>query len=191
MAQPTKQPNRILCIFKSALFSLVLLLFSIYTAQAALKARPNVPGHLTFVHPTASTRVGSPFGFRYHPTKHRRILHSGVDFSGKRGEKVVASTGGRVIFSGRNGAYGLMIDIDAGNGIVLRYAHLDKLAVKKSTIVRQGQYIGKIGRTGRVTAPHLHFEVRVHNKPVNPLKYLDRNRTWATNTKSSRTPTTR
>ena len=148
-------------------------------------AEPSVSGKLKLIRPPAGTRLGSPFGLRYHPIKHRRILHSGVDISGKRGEKVVASAPGRIIFSGRKGAYGLMIDLDAGNGVVLRYAHLDKLAVKKGAIVRQGQYIGNLGRTGRVTAPHLHFEVRLNNKPVNPMKYIDPDHAWASNTDSS------
>ena len=147
---------------------------------------PSTSEALQLVSPTKGTRLSSPFGLRYHPIKHRRILHSGVDISGKRGEKVVASAAGKVIFSGRNGAYGLMIDLEVKEGVVLRYAHLDKLAVKKGAMVRQGQYIGNLGRTGRVTAPHLHFEVRLNNKPVNPMKYLDHDHAWANNAHTKR-----
>ncbi len=146
---------------------------------------PSAPDSLELVQPTKGTRLGSPFGLRYHPIKHRRILHSGVDISGRRGEKVVASAAGKVLFSGRNGAYGLMIDIEVRDGVVLRYAHLDKLAVKKGAIVKQGQYIGNLGRTGRVTAPHLHFEVRLNGRPVNPMKYLDPNHAWANNSRTN------
>ena len=109
-----------------------------------------------------------------------------MDISGKRGEKVVASAAGKILFSGRNGAYGLMIDLEVKDGVVLRYAHLDKLAVKKGAVVKQGQYIGNLGRTGRVTAPHLHFEVRLNNKPVNPMKYLDPEHAWANNSRTGR-----
>ncbi len=149
-------------------------------------AEATVSETLQLIAPTRGTRLGSPFGLRYHPIKHRRILHSGVDISGKRGEKVVASAAGKILFSGRNGAYGLMIDLEVKDGVVLRYAHLDKLAVKKGAMVKQGQYIGNLGRTGRVTAPHLHFEVRLNNKPVNPMKYLDPEHAWANNSRTGR-----
>ena len=140
----------------------------------------NLP-NLTLVRPTGSQTIASTFGMRFHPTMRRNILHTGIDIKGNRGDKAVAASGGTVVFSGRNGAYGLMIDIDAGNGVILRYAHLDKLAIKKGAKVKQGQYIGNVGRTGRVTAPHLHFEVRLKGKPVNPLAFFSSNHKWAFN----------
>ena len=141
------------------------------------------PGDYTikFVSPATSKIIGSYFGMRYHPIKHRKILHAGVDIRGKRGEKVVSAAGGKVIYSGRHGAYGLMIDIELPNGMVTRYAHLNKLGVKKGQTVKQGQYIGEIGSTGRVTSAHLHFEVRINNKPVNPMRWLDPDHVWASN----------
>ena len=109
-------------------------------------------------------------------------MHAGVDLAGKRGEKVVASAPGTIVYSGRKGSYGLTIDIDAGKGVILRYAHLDKLGVREGQKVKQGQYIGNLGRTGRVTAPHLHFEVRLHDKPINPMQFLSPEHQWASNT---------
>ena len=73
------------------------------------------------------------------------------------------------------------VDI-AGKGVTLRYAHLDKLGVRKGQKVKQGQYIGNLGRTGRVTGPHLHFEVRLRDKPINPMQFLTHEHQWASNT---------
>ena len=112
----------------------------------------------------------------------RVALPAGVDIAGNRGEKVVASAPGKVVYSGRKGSYGLTIDIDAGKGVTLRYAHLDKLGVRKGQKVKQGQYIGNLGRTGRVTGPHLHFEVRLRDKPINPMQFLTHEHQWASNT---------
>ena len=97
--------------------------------------------------------------------------------------RVTSSFGpGKVVYSGRKGSYGLTIDIDAGKGVTLRYAHLDKLGVRKGQKVKQGQYIGNLGRTGRVTGPHLHFEVRLRDKPINPMQFLTHEHQWASNT---------
>ena len=138
---------------------------------------------LSLVKPVKDTiRVTSPFGVRKHPIKRRRLMHAGVDIAGRRGEKVVASAPGKVVYSGRKGSYGLTVDIDAGRGVTLRYAHLDKLGVREGQKVKQGQYIGNLGRTGRVTAPHLHFEVRLRDKPINPLQFLSPEHQWASNT---------
>ena len=148
---------------------------------------PPASGKAKLIRPTQSQTIGSVFGMRFHPTMRKRTLHTGVDIQAKRGDKAVAATSGKVIFSGRNGAYGLMIDIDAGDGMVLRYAHLDKLGVKVGAKVKQGQYVGNVGRTGRVTAAHLHFEVRIKGKPVNPLAYITTSdHKWAVNTPSSK-----
>ncbi|MEG2004788.1 MAG: M23 family metallopeptidase [Bilophila sp.] len=150
-----------------------------------LAQEPSVYPTLTLIKPTSGDTIGSPFGMRRHPTKRKNLLHAGVDIAGNRGERVVASAPGKVLFSGRKGAYGLTIDIDAGNGVTLRYAHLDKLVAKEGARVKRGQYIGNLGRTGRVTAAHLHFEVRLKNKPVNPMQFIAPEHRWAVNTAGS------
>lgn len=149
-----------------------------------LATPPSVYPSLRLIRPTASERITSPYGMRWHPTKHKKRLHAGMDISGKRGQKVVAAAAGKVVYSGRKGSYGLTVEIDAGKGVILRYAHLDKLGVKKGRKVKQGQYIGNLGRTGRVTAAHLHFEVRLHDKPVNPLQFIAPEHAWAVKTES-------
>ena len=148
-----------------------------------LLKEPSLYPVLSLIQPIKETiRVTSSFGPRKHPVKRRRLMHAGVDIAGNRGEKVVASAPGKVVYSGRKGSYGLTIDIDAGKGVTLRYAHLDKLGVRKGQKVKQGQYIGNLGRTGRVTGPHLHFEVRLRDKPINPMQFLTHEHQWASNT---------
>ncbi len=150
-----------------------------------LLKEPSLYPTISLIRPVKDTiRVTSPFGVRRHPIKRKRLMHAGVDIGGDRGDKVIASAPGKILFSGRNGSYGLTIDIDAGKGVVLRYAHLDKIAVREGQRVKQGQYIGNLGRTGRVTAPHLHFEVRLRDKPLNPMQFISPQHQWASNTDS-------
>lgn len=152
-----------------------------------LLKEPSLYPTISLIRPVKENiRVTSPFGVRKHPIKQRRLMHAGVDIAGDRGDKVVASAPGKIIFSGRNGSYGLTVDIDAGKGVILRYAHLDKIGVREGQRVKQGQYVGNLGRTGRVTAPHLHFEVRLRNKPINPMQFLSPQHQWASNTNKSR-----
>lgn len=152
-------------------------------ATPDLLQEPSLYPTLALLKPVSDDlRITSPFGVRVHPLKRRRLMHAGVDIAGKRGEKVVASAPGTIIHSGRKGSYGLTVDIEAGNGVILRYAHLDKIGVRKGQKVKRGQYIGNLGRTGRVTAAHLHFEVRLHDKPINPLQFLSPEHHWAANT---------
>lgn len=135
--------------------------------------------NISLVKPTEGKHISSEFGMRSHPIKRRQLLHTGVDISGKRGDKIIAAANGTIIFCGRRGSYGLTIDLDIGNGVILRYAHLDRLNVKKGIKVCQGQCIGKLGRTGRATAPHLHFEVRVNNVPVDPMQFIAPKHHWS------------
>lgn len=152
-------------------------------ATADLLQEPSLYPTLALLKPVPDNmRITSPFGVRVHPLKRRRLMHAGVDIAGKRGEKVMASAPGTILHSGRKGSYGLTVDIDAGNGVILRYAHLDRIGVRKGQKVKRGQYIGNLGRTGRVTAAHLHFEVRLHDKPINPLQFLSPEHRWAANT---------
>lgn len=149
-----------------------------------LLKEPKIYPALSIIRPIMDNiRITSPFGVRMHPILHRKLMHAGVDIAGDRGDKVVASAGGKVINSGRNGSYGLTVDIQSGRGVVLRYAHLDKIKVKEGQLVQQGQVIGNVGGTGRVTAPHLHFEVRMNDRPINPMQFLAPHHQVASNNK--------
>lgn len=127
----------------------------------------------TFAMPVNYKGITSPYGNRFHPVLKRYILHSGVDMVA-RYVPVTASKSGVVTFAGVAGGYGKLIKIKHSDGYETRYAHLSKIYVTKGQKVNQGQSLGQSGMSGRVTGPHLHFEVRKNDKPVNPMKYLKR-----------------
>ncbi len=116
--------------------------------------------------------ITSYFGNRMHPILRKRKFHTGIDISAGMGTPIAASDYAVVIFSGRNGGYGLMITLDHGAGISTVYAHCSRLLVTKGQTVSKGQTIAKVGSTGLSTGPHLHFEVRKDGVPVDPLNYI-------------------
>ncbi len=130
------------------------------------KYRPAHVGTGTFIRPYYGT-VSSRFGSR------RSGSHSGVDFSGRRGDPIKAADAGKVIFAGRSGGYGNMIKIDHGNGYITYYAHCSSLYVKEGDIVTKGKVIASVGSTGNSTGPHLHFEIRRGDTALDPMKYVD------------------
>lgn len=116
--------------------------------------------------------VGSGFGFRADPFTGHSALHTGLDFPADPGTPIMAAAGGVVLTAERHPAYGLMVELDHGNGLITRYAHASKLSVKPGDLVRRGQPIADVGNTGRSTGPHLHFEVLVAGVPQDPAKFL-------------------
>jgi murein DD-endopeptidase MepM/ murein hydrolase activator NlpD len=116
--------------------------------------------------------VGSGFGFRTDPITGRGALHMGLDFPADVGTPIMAAAGGVVINTDNHSAYGNMVDIDHGSGLVTRYAHASRLLVKTGDLVKRGQAVALVGNTGRSTGPHLHFEVLVDGVPQNPARFL-------------------
>lgn len=116
--------------------------------------------------------ISSHYGSRADPFTGRRDLHLGLDFAGDRGDPIRASADGVVSFSGVHFGYGKMIEIDHGNGYRTRYAHNDQNLVQVGALVKAGQQIAKMGRTGRATGVHLHFEVWHNGRPVNPMTFV-------------------
>jgi murein DD-endopeptidase MepM/ murein hydrolase activator NlpD len=116
--------------------------------------------------------MSSPFGVRSDPFLGRPAMHTGIDLRGDIGEPVHATATGTVTVAGWDGGYGKMVEIDHGNGLATRYGHLSEIDVKVGQRVRIGEVIGKIGSTGRSTGPHLHYETRLKDEPVDPQKYL-------------------
>lgn len=114
----------------------------------------------------------SGFGSRIDPFLGRPAYHTGVDFRETAGAPVFATGPGKVVAAGANGGYGLMVEIDHGNGVTTRYAHLSAILVKTGQTVPVRKTIGRIGSTGRSTGPHLHYEVRIDDDPVNPVRFL-------------------
>jgi len=116
--------------------------------------------------------LSSGFGPRVDPFLRTWAMHAGIDFRGSHGEPVRATAAGRVIHAGSMGGYGLMVDIDHGNGLSTRYAHLSRIEVVEGDMVRLGQRVGRVGSTGRSTGPHLHYETRVHGDAVDPMRFV-------------------
>ncbi|MGH8635733.1 MAG: M23 family metallopeptidase [Burkholderiales bacterium] len=114
----------------------------------------------------------SDFGWRLDPFNGRRAFHDGVDFMAKHGTPILAAAAGVVIASEYHPQYGNMIEVDHGNGLVTRYAHCSKRLARVGGVVMKGMTIGEVGSTGRVTGPHLHFEVIHHGVPQNPARFL-------------------
>jgi murein DD-endopeptidase MepM/ murein hydrolase activator NlpD len=114
-------------------------------------------------------RVTSRFGVRYHPILHFARMHSGIDFGAAWGSPIVAAADGQVVAAGWAGGYGRQVRIAHDGGIVSSYSHMSSLATAPGQPVRQGQVIGYVGSTGLSTGPHLHFEVKVNGRAVDPM----------------------
>jgi murein DD-endopeptidase MepM/ murein hydrolase activator NlpD len=117
-----------------------------------------------------SGRITSGFGVRYHPILHFARMHTGIDFGAAWGSPIVAAADGQVVAAGWTGGYGRQVQVAHGGGIVTTYSHMSGIAASAGEPVRQGQVIGYVGSTGLSTGPHLHFEVRVNGRPVDPMQ---------------------
>ncbi|MGA1868691.1 MAG: M23 family metallopeptidase [bacterium] len=116
--------------------------------------------------------ITSGFGYRKSPFTGKRELHKGIDVAGRRGTPVVAPARGIITYSGLNGGYGNVVEIEHGYGFSTLYAHNSVNLVKAGDRVERGDVISLLGNTGRSTAPHLHYEIRMNNVHVNPLNYI-------------------
>ncbi|HKD86782.1 MAG TPA: M23 family metallopeptidase [Terriglobales bacterium] len=116
--------------------------------------------------------ITGSFGERVDPFNGEGAFHSGVDISSTYGQPVLAPADGVVTYADFYNGYGRMLQIDHGNGISTRYGHLSGFAVTDGQMVHKGQVIAYVGLSGRSTGPHLHYEVRIHDTPVNPHKFL-------------------
>ncbi|MDX1974580.1 MAG: M23 family metallopeptidase [Rickettsiales bacterium] len=132
----------------------------------------NIANSLPISPPIRNAELQSGFGHRVDPFTKHLAFHSGMDFSAADDAEVFAPLEGKVIAAGRNGAYGNAIDIQHQYGVVTRYAHLSKILVQEGQNVDKGEIIGVQGNTGRSTGPHLHYEVRYRDQPLNPKNFL-------------------
>jgi len=122
--------------------------------------------------PTAGYLSSRFAAIRYHPILHENLPHEGIDIAAPYGTRIVAPAEGRVIEVGWQEGYGLMVVIDHGYGVETRYAHMSRTAAQVGQVVSRGDLLGYVGSTGLATGPHLHYEVRVNGRPVDPLKYV-------------------
>ncbi|MEP2735238.1 MAG: M23 family metallopeptidase [Erythrobacter sp.] len=122
----------------------------------------------------SQTKVSSAYGYRRDPINGGGAMHSGLDFKGPYGAPIYSAAAGEVTFAGWKGGYGKTVEVTHGNGMMTRYAHMSRFHSREGQEVAAGDIIGAIGSTGRSTGPHLHFEVRINNRAVNPRPFLDR-----------------
>lgn len=120
----------------------------------------------------ASGWVSSSYGFRIHPIFRQRRFHEGIDIANSYGTPVLATASGKVSRVGNIGNYGRSVVIKHGNGLETQYSHLDKIFVEKGMSVDKGEEIALMGNSGLSTGPHIHYEVRVRDKTVDPLKFI-------------------
>lgn len=119
--------------------------------------------------------ITSNYGWRTHPVRGSKSMHTGVDFGGKTGDTIIASRAGEVAFAGwYNNVYGNVVILNHGGGYQTFYAHMSRVSVSKGQVVDQGQRVGFMGSTGLSTGSHLHFEVRKDGSSLNPFNFLTR-----------------
>jgi len=109
---------------------------------------------------------------RFHPILHENRPHEGIDVTAPTGTPIVAPAAGKVVYAGNAQGFGLVVEIDHGNGIRTKFAHCSRVAVRVGQLVTRNQLIAAVGSTGLSTAPHLHYEIHVNGKPVDPLTYV-------------------
>jgi murein DD-endopeptidase MepM/ murein hydrolase activator NlpD len=142
------------------------VLESLFTLDSARKKL------IPTVLPVQSGWHSSDYGWRIDPFTGQRAFHEGIDFLAEQGTVIIAAAGGVVVYSDFHPQYGNMVEIDHGNDLVSRYAHASRRLVKAGDVVLSGARIAEVGRTGRSTGPHLHFEVRQRGVPQNPMQFL-------------------
>lgn len=142
------------------------VLESLFTLDSARKKL--IPTML----PVEGGWYSSNYGWRIDPFNGQRAFHEGIDFMAEQGTPIMAAAGGVVVYSDFHPQYGNMIEIDHGNDLITRYAHASKRLVKLGDVVLRGVKIAEVGKTGRATGTHLHFEVRQRGAPQNPTQFL-------------------
>ena len=122
--------------------------------------------------PVRTGNLSSKYGLRKDPFNGRKRMHHGIDIAAQRGTKIYPLGKGKVIFSGRKSGYGNIVEVLHGKSVVSRYAHIKKSLVKKGQIVSKKDTIALVGSTGRSTGPHLHLEIAINGKTVDPEIFL-------------------
>lgn len=124
------------------------------------------------IRPVESGWISSSFGYRKSPFTGRREFHKGMDIATHKGEPILATADGKVVFAGTKGLFGKLMVIDHGHGMETRYGHIYKFLKKAGDTVKKGEKIALVGSTGRSTGPHVHYEVKLNGIQVNPKKYI-------------------
>jgi murein DD-endopeptidase MepM/ murein hydrolase activator NlpD len=139
---------------------------------AVLREKQDVWDRTPSTRPVHHGFISSRFGRRMDPFTGQAAMHRGIDIAARRGAPVAATADGRVKRAGRWGAFGLMVEIEHGDGLVTRYAHCHKILVKRGQKVQRGDHIARVGSTGKATASHVHYEVIQNGLHQDPMKYV-------------------
>lgn len=123
--------------------------------------------------PTTAPMETSSYGYRRDPFNGHAAFHAGMDFPGRHGQPILAAAKGKVVYVGQRQGYGNVVEVEHGNGLMTRYAHLSGFSSRAGQTVARGDAIGRMGSTGRSTGTHLHFEVRIDGQPINPRRFLE------------------
>lgn len=155
------------CLFFTSafLFSMLIVVtpgLSLATLPAIFRAGP-------VVFPLMAPRISSKYGKRKHPIHRVSKHHNGIDLASPKGAHVRVVLGGTVVFAGRYKGYGKLVTVRHEEGYTSLYGHLNEIRVEPGEIVNAGQIVGRVGSTGQATGPHLHFEWRKNNVPIDPL----------------------
>lgn len=122
--------------------------------------------------PEYKSRVSSPYGNRLHPIKKKKVFHCGTDLVSAKGSQIFAAAKGKVIFAGKKNGYGHIVEIMHTGTILTKYAHLDKIYVHPGQQIARGEMIGKQGRSGNAVSHHLHFEIWIKGRHVDPYDFI-------------------
>lgn len=114
----------------------------------------------------------SNYGYRTDPFTRGLAMHTGIDFRAETGSSIMATAPGKVVIAEYNGGYGNMVEVEHANGLTTRYAHMSAISVSTGQMVKAGTVVGRVGTTGRSTGPHLHYETRINDEPVDPTRFL-------------------
>jgi len=139
-----------------------------FNSATVQQLHPTIVAHLP-----AEGIITSIFGVRYHPVLRFHRQHQGIDIANKYASLIYAAAAGRIRRIGFQGGYGLMVEIDHGNGWQSRYAHLASTSLKAGDYVWSGAIIGRMGASGVATGSHLHFELRFQGHSIDPIPYLE------------------
>jgi len=144
------------------------------TIQHLYLTRDTIQSGIPQGSPVSDGWLSSYYGKRIDPFTGKKTFHPGLDFAGKAGSEVVASADGMVTFAGTRSGYGKVVELDHGNGYSTLYGHNKELKVKNGDVIKKGQVLALMGSTGRSTGPHVHYEVSLDGKRVDPYKFVKR-----------------
>ena len=153
--------------------SIFLIILSIYFYSTMSAFAQDNSSNIHFICPVDSGKIISTFGKRNHPVYKIMKRHDGIDIKANSGANIYSTAQGIVVFSGIKGGYGKSIIIEHAEGYSTFYAHLKKIFVKESQKIKAGEVIGLLGNSGISSIPHLHYEIRINNKAINPEGYLN------------------